>query len=56
MELSRKVSAPQKVKWVFNAHGVIAVVLDGSDINISGSDDDELDEGQHAEYEPSSSE
>ena len=56
MELSRKVSAPQKVKWVFNVHDVIAAVLDGSDINISASDDDELDEGQHAEYEPSSSE
>ena len=55
-ELSRKVCAPQKVKRVFNAHDVIAAVLDGSDINISGSDDDELDEGQHAEYEPSSSE
>ena len=55
-ELSRKVCAPQKVKRVFNAHDVIAAVLDGSDINISGSDDDELDEGQHAECEPSSSE
>ena len=42
------------MKWVFNAHDVIAAVLDGSDIDISGSDDDELDEGQHAEYEPSS--
>ena len=39
---------------VFNAHDVIVAVLDGSDIDISGSDDDELDEGQHAEYEPSS--
>ena len=39
-------------KW----NDVIAAVLDGSDINISGSDDDELDEGKHAEYEPSSSE
>ena len=55
-ELSRKVCAPRKVKRVFNAHDVIAAVLDGSDIDISGSDDDELDEGQHAEYEPSSSE
>ena len=53
-ELSRKVCAPQKVKRVFNAHDVIAAVLDGSDIDISGSDYDELDEGQHAEYEPSS--
>ena len=55
-ELSRKVCAPQKVKRVFNAHDVIAAVLDGSDIDISGSDDDELDEGHYAEYEPSSSE
>ena len=55
-ELSRKVCAPQKVKRVFNAHAVIVAVLDGSDIDISGSDDDELDEGQHDEYEPSSSE
>ena len=55
-ELSRKVFAPQKVKRVFNSHDVIAAVLDGSNINISGSDDDEFDEGQHAEYEPSSSE
>ena len=55
-ELSRKVCAPQKVKRVFNAHDVIAAVLDGSDVDISGSDDDKLDEGQHAEYEPSSSE
>ena len=55
-ELSRKVCAPQKVKRVFNTHDVIAAVLDGSDIDISGSDDDELDEEQHAEYEPSSSE
>ena len=55
-ELSRKVFAPQKVKWVFNAHDVIAAVLDGSDIDISGSDDDELDKGQHAEYKPFSSE
>ena len=55
-ELSRKVCAPQKVKRVFNAHDVIAAVLDGSDIDISGSDNDELDEGQHAEYEQSSSE
>ena len=47
---------PQKVKRVFNAHDVIAAVLDGSDIGISGSDDDELDEGQHGEYQPSSSE
>ena len=46
-ELSRKVCAPQKVKRVFNAH-VIAAALDGSDIDISGSDDEELDEGQHA--------
>ena len=44
------------MKRVFNAHDVIAAVLDGSDINISGSGDDELDEEQHAEYEPSSSE
>ena len=51
-----KLCAPQKVKRVFNADDVIAAVLDGSDINISDSDDDELDEGQHAEYEPSSSE
>ena len=42
------------MKRVFNAHDVIVAVLDGSDIDISGSDDDELDEGQHAEYEPSS--
>ena len=35
---------------------MIATVLDGSDIAISGSDDDELDERQHAEYVPSSSE
>ena len=55
-ELSKKVCSPQKVKRVFNAHDVIAAVLDRSDIDISGSDDDELDEGQHAEYEPSSSE
>ena len=55
-ELTRKVCAPQKVKRVFNAHDVIAAVLHGSDIDISGSDDDELDEEQHAEYEPSSSE
>ena len=55
-EISRKVCAPQKVKRVFNAHDVIAAVLDGSNINISGSGDDELDEEQHAEYEPSSSE
>ena len=55
-ELSRKVSAPQKVKRVFNIHDVIAAVLNGSDIDISGSDNDELDKGQHAEYEPSSSE
>ena len=53
-ELSRKLCAPHKVKWVFNAHDVIAAVLEGSKINISGSDDDELDEGQHAEYKPSS--
>ena len=44
------------MKRVFNAHDVIAAVLDGSNINISGSGDDELDEEQHAEYEPSSSE
>ena len=44
------------MKRVFNAHDVIAAVLDGSDIDISGSDDDELDEGHYAEYEPSSSE
>ena len=44
------------MKRVFNAHDVIAAVLDGSGIDIYGSDDDELDEGQHAEYEPSSSE
>ena len=44
------------MKRVFNSHDVIAAVLDGSNINISGSDDDEFDEGQHAEYEPSSSE
>ena len=55
-ELSRKVCAPQKVKRVFNAHDKIAAVLDGSGIDIYGSDDDELDEGHHAEYEPSSSE
>ena len=55
-ELSRKVCAPQKVKRVFNAHDVIAAVLDGSDVDISGSDDDKLDKGQHAKYEPSSSE
>ena len=55
-ELSRKVCAPQKVKRVFNAHDVIAAVLDGSEINISGSDDDEFEEGQHAEYEQSSTE
>ena len=55
-ELSRKVCAPQKVKRVFNAHDVIVAVLNESDIDISGSDDDELDEGQHAEYEPSSTE
>ena len=44
------------MKPVFSAHDEIAAVLDGSDIDISGSDDDELDEGQHAKYEPSSSE
>ena len=33
---------------------MIATVLDGPYINISGSDDDELDKGEHAEYEPSS--
>ena len=55
-ELSRKVCAPQKVKRVFNAHDVIAAVLDGFDVDISGSDHDEFDEGQHAECEPSSSE
>ena len=54
-ELSRKVCTPQKVKQVFNNHDVIAAVLDESDINISYSDDDELDEGQHAEYKSSSS-
>ena len=45
-ELSRKVYALQKVKQVFNAHDVIAAVLDGSDIDVSVSDDDELYEGQ----------
>ena len=45
------------MKRVFNVHEVIAAVLDGSDIDISGSDDDEeLDKRQHAEHEPSSSE
>ena len=56
-ESSRKVCAPKKMKRVFNVHEVIAAVLDGSDIDISGSDDDEeLDKRQHAEHEPSSSE
>ena len=45
-ELSRKVYALQKVKQVFNAHDVIAALLDGSDIDVSVSDDDELYEGQ----------
>ena len=44
------------MKRVFSVHDVIAAVLDGSDIDISGSDDDELDEGKQAKYEPSSSE
>ena len=35
---------------------MIAAVLDGSDIDIFGSDDDELDKGQHPEYKPFSSE
>ena len=44
------------MKSVFSAYDEIAAVLDRSDIDISGSDDDEFDEGQHAKYEPSSSE
>ena len=55
-ELSKNACTPQKVKRGFNAHDVIAAVLEGPDINISGSDDDDLDEEQHTEYEPSSSE
>ena len=35
---------------------MIAALLDGSDIDIFGSDDDELDKGQHPEYKPFSSE
>ena len=58
-EPSRKVCAPKKMKRVFNVHEVIAAFLDGSDIDISGSDNEELDKGQHHhhhEHEPSPSE